>query len=116
LKSSHSVRKSLWEIRIDPKNWERVAARFVHILLAFAAVLIPATGFLFTASNGEPISIYGLFEIPDIGNLSKSTRNNLYDTHYYIAYGCAAVVALHAIAALKHHFIDKNNTLRRMLF
>jgi len=95
-------------------SWERVAARIVHWFFIIAIGLIPLIGFLYTASDGEPINIYDLFEIPDIGSFSKSVRHTLYDVHMYLAYTGAVLIIIHIGAALKHHYIDMNDTLRRI--
>jgi len=94
--------------------WERVSARVAHRLFLIAIVLIPLAGFMYTASDGEPINLYDVVEIPDIGEFSKGVRNVLYDVHMYVAYGCAVLIVVHIMAALKHHFIDGDDTLRRM--
>ena len=94
--------------------WERVSAKVVHKLFLLAIVLIPLAGFMYTASDGEPINLYDLVEIPAIGEFSKGMRDVLYDIHMYAAYICAVLIVIHIMAALKHHFIDMDDTLRRM--
>jgi len=96
------------------KAWERFFAGGVHIFFIVAIGLIPVAGFLYVASEGEAINIYDAIEIPDIGTLSKSVRDMLYDVHMYIAYCCAALIVVHIMAALKHHFVDLDDTFRRM--
>ena len=95
-------------------SWERITARSVHWFFIIAIGLIPLIGFLYAASDGEPINIYDFFEIPDIGSFTKSVRHTLHDVHMYLAYTGAALIVVHITAALKHHFIDRNDTLRRM--
>ena len=96
--------------------WELCAAIVVRWLFFIAIVAIPLSGFLFVATNGEAVRVYDLVTIPDMGELSKNGREWLSDIHYYGSYGCAALVAVHMLAALKHHFVDGNATLRRMTF
>ena len=97
-------------------SWERSTAIMVRGLLIIAIAVIPLSGFLFVATNGEAVRLYDLITIPDMGSVSKLTREWLSDIHYYGSYGCAGFILLHALAALKHHFIDRNATLRRMMF
>jgi cytochrome b561 len=97
-------------------SWERHAAGTVQAIFNIAIVLIPLSGFLYVATNGEAVKLYNLIEIPDIGRLTKGMRSALIDTHYYASYGCAAFIVIHILAALKHHFIDLNNSLRRITF
>ena len=96
--------------------WELGAAIVVRWLFIIAIVVIPLSGFLFVATNGEAVRIYDLITIPDIGEASKNARDWLSDIHYYGSYSCAALVAIHILAALKHHIVDGNATLRRMTF
>ncbi len=95
-------------------TWERIAAWSVHRLLVIAIGLIPLAGFLYTASDGEPINIYDLVEIPAVGTFSKDVRSVLYDVHMYGAYTCAVLIIVHIMAALKHHIINMDDTLRRI--
>jgi len=97
-------------------RWESRAARIVHELFIIAIAVIPVSGFLFVASNGEAVRLYDMITIPDIGRLSKGMRSLLIDTHYYVSYGCAALIAVHILAALKHRFVDLNGTVGRMTF
>lgn len=114
--------KLAWK-RIDPSPplssalmpWERQVARTVHILLLIAMVILPITGFLFADSNGEPINLFNWVEIPDLGQFSKPVRKALGGIHYYFAYGCAALIALHALAVLKHRILDPARPLNRMI-
>jgi cytochrome b561 len=94
--------------------WERRAARAVHAVFLIAMVVIPTTGFLFVASNGEPVDLFNLVAIPDLGQFSKSVRSALGTVHYYFAYGLAALILVHVLAVLKHRFIDADPSLNRM--
>jgi len=96
--------------------WEIRAARAVHASFVIAMAAIPLTGLLFVATNGESINLYDLITIPDMGHLSKGVRTGLINVHYYLSYGCAILIMLHIAAALKHHFFDLNNSLRRITF
>ena len=96
--------------------WERAAAAIVRWLLIVAILLIPLSGFVYVATNGEEVRLYNLITIPDLGRLAERTRDRLSDLHYYGSYSCAALVVIHGLAALKHHWIDRDGTLRRMTF
>jgi len=96
--------------------WERSAARFVHAFFRVVLVVLPVIGFLCVASDGEPVNLYDIAEIPPIGEFGKGLRDALFDLHAYLAYGCAALIAGHILAALKHHFLDRRGSLRRIAF
>lgn len=96
--------------------WERRAAALIHGTLVAALACIPVLGFLFVASDGEPVELYGMVAIPPIGQWSKGMREILFDLHGYAAYACAILVTVHVLAALKHHFVDRRSSLRRIVF
>lgn len=97
------------------KPWERLAARLVHTLLFAAMVAIPVTGYLISTSEGDAVSIFGWITVPALFPVNDAARNLAIDLHYYLAYGTAGLVLVHAFAALKHQFVDRDGTLKRML-
>ncbi len=97
-------------------KWEHRTAWAVHSLLYTAMFLLPITGYLFSTSQGDPVSIYDLFEIPGVTELSKESADLVITLHMYIAYSGATLIVIHILAAIKHHFIDKDETLIRMTF
>ena len=98
------------------KDWERLAARSVHLLFLALMVVIPVTGYLISTSAGDGISMWGLFEVPALVPENERLRDVAIEIHYYAAYGAAALVCVHAGAALKHQRVDRDGTLRRMLW
>jgi len=116
------VAKIAWMIKNtkpdDLSSWtalEKKASFAVHKILLLIMVLMPLTGYLVSTSAGEGISIFGLFEIPALIKIDEQGRDLSIAIHYYLAYGGAVIILIHALAALKHHFINKDKTLRRML-
>lgn len=95
--------------------WERHAARFTHALLYFLFFAAPLTGWLFSSAAGFQTVYLGLVPIPDLLSKDKALADTLKLAHKSINYTMAAVIVLHAAAALKHHFIDRDDVLRRML-
>ncbi|MFP6806184.1 MAG: cytochrome b [Pseudomonadales bacterium] len=103
------------------RNWERVSAALMHKLLFVLIVFIPLSGYVIAAAVGQSVDIFGLIEIPAFfPDMFKPEDIAIEDiaseAHYYLAYGGAGFVVLHLLAALKHHFVDKDRTLRRMTF
>lgn len=97
------------------KDWEKCAAKAVHYFLYFAMFAMPLSGWLMSSAGGRPVSVFGLFTLPDLIEASKDMRHLTGDVHEYIAYALIAAIGAHFGAALKHHFIAKDRTLRRML-
>ena len=99
----------------DLKPLERAGATIMHRTLNVLIVLVPVTGYVISTSEGDGIDMFGLFEVPAFLGRTERLRDLAIELHYYLAYGGIALVAVHAGAALKHHFIDRGSTLRRML-
>jgi cytochrome b561 len=97
------------------KAWERGAARVTHGIFYSAMVAIPITGYFISTSKGDPVSFFGWFDIPAFFSVGNTLRDFAIALHYYLAYGIAFLIVIHALAALKHQFIDKDGTLKKML-
>jgi len=95
--------------------WERLGARAMHATLLFMMVAIPATGYVISTSAGDGVSVFGWFQVPAVLPAGEGLRDLAIDLHYYFAYATAALVVLHGLAALKHQFVNRDGTLRRML-
>ena len=97
------------------KRWEVIAAKITHYLLYALMLVVPATGYIISTSAGAGVSIFGLFDVPAVLPKSVPLRDAAISVHYYFAYAGVVLIALHVAGALKHHFIDGDDTLRRML-
>ncbi len=95
--------------------WERVGARITHAILFLAMFAIPISGYFISTSAGDPVSIFGWFEISALFSIGEEPRDIAIELHYYLAYATAGLVVLHALAALKHQFVDKDGALGKML-
>jgi cytochrome b561 len=95
--------------------WERRAANATHVLLYVLFFAAPLTGWLFSSASGFQTVYLGVFPIPDLLAKDKALADALKLAHKSINYTMAAVIALHVAAALKHHFADRDDVLRRML-
>ena len=98
------------------KPWERSAATAMHHTLFLLTFLIPVTGFLVSTSEGHAVSFFEWFEVPALVVVGEGLRDLAIRVHFYCAYGTAALVALHAAAALKHQLLDRDGTLARMIW
>lgn len=95
--------------------WQQYAASGTHVLLYGLMVAIPLTGWLMSSAKGFQTVYFGVLPIPDLLNKDKALGETLEQVHTLLNYAMIAVVVAHALAALKHHFIDKDDVLRRML-
>lgn len=94
---------------------EKLAARIGHAVLYILMIAMPISGWMMSSAAGFPVSVFGLFILPNLIEPSKEVANNLRNAHEFMAYILLVVVALHVLAALLHHFYYKNNVLKRML-
>jgi cytochrome b561 len=97
------------------KRYERVLASFTHGALYFLLFAMPISGWLMSSARGFPVSWFGLVQLPDLVPKDKTLYDALLTTHDWLAIALGAVVFLHIAAALKHHFVLKDDVLRRML-
>lgn len=94
---------------------ERIAARAVHWAFYGFMFAMPITGWLVTSAAGLQPSFFGLFLFPNLIAPNQNLLPLLEEIHKWLGYGLIATIVLHVAAALKHHFIDKDDILRRML-
>lgn len=96
-------------------KFEKFAARSVHWLFYFCMFGMPITGWVITSAAGMPASFFGLFVIPAIVAPSEEIRLLFEIIHEWLGYALIVLICMHTAAALKHHFINKDSILRRML-
>lgn len=95
--------------------FEKVLAKIVHAFLYSLLLVLFATGYLISTEDGRGIAVFHWFTIPSMGELFKQQADLAGLVHEYVAYLLMLLVLVHALGALKHHFIDKDDTLNRML-
>ena len=95
--------------------WERSLAGAAHLLLYLLLFAIPVTGWLFSSAAGFQTVYLGLVPLPDLVPKDKMLADLFRFVHMFLNYSLAAFVALHAAAALKHHFLDRDAVLARMV-
>ncbi|MFT6915121.1 MAG: cytochrome b561 [Motiliproteus sp.] len=96
--------------------WQEWASRAAHLLLLGLMLIIPVGGYFISTSAGDGIDMLGLLEIPALIDVSDDWRDLAISSHEFLAYSLLALTGLHATAALKHQFIDRDGTLKRMLW
>jgi len=94
---------------------QRIAAAAGHGLLYLLILAQPLTGWLMSSSAGYPTSFFGLFEFPMLVGENHDAHEFLEETHELLFAVLVTVAVLHALAALYHHFVKKDQSLRRML-
>lgn len=98
------------------KPWEMWISRQAHIALLALTVAMPLTGILKSITYARPVEVFGLPLIPRLLTEKAEAWNEAVSVgHWTLGYLLAALIAVHAAAAVKHHCVDRDSTLRRML-
>lgn len=100
---------------LDAPKHEKALARTVHYLLYGVMLVMPISGIIMSQSGGHPISWFGLWQVPVIFPKDKEMLEAMKSLHAVVSWGILGLVAAHAGAALYHHFIRRDNTLKRMI-
>jgi cytochrome b561 len=94
---------------------ERHISRFVHGLLYALLLLTALAGYLISTADGRPVDVFGLFSVPATIQGLANQEDIAGTAHLALAIALVSVAGIHALAALKHHFLDRDRTLLRML-
>lgn len=95
-------------------QFTRLASKAGHALLYLGLFALMISGYLISTADARGISVFGLFEVPATLTSIPDQADVAGLIHEYLAWGLVIFVGLHALAALKHHFIDRDATLVRM--
>jgi cytochrome b561 len=95
--------------------WQARAAAYSHVLLYILLLVIPLSGWLYSSATGVQVLYLGQIPLPDLVPKDKSLADALRRIHVSLNATMAAIVVIHVAAALKHHWIERDESLRRML-
>ncbi len=96
-------------------GWQIWASKLSHAVLYVLLFLLPISGWLMSSASAYTVSWFGLFELPDLVAPSKALKELLIDAHHLLGKALFIIALLHIAAALKHHFVDKDDILKRMI-
>lgn len=96
-------------------DWQKVAARFVHLCFYALMFALPMTGWLMSSAAGFPVSFLNTFTLPDLIGRNDHLFMQLIEIHKWLSYVLLVLIVVHAAAALRHHFVYRDDTLRKML-
>lgn len=107
-------RTPAWPLQM--REYEKFLAKAVHLALYALLFAVPISGWLLASVEGESLSLFGWFELPLLGPPGGEEREHLIEEVHEVLFNVLFGLAiLHVVAALKHHFIDRDSVLRRML-
>jgi len=96
-------------------GWQHKAAGIAHFFLYALTLSIPVSGWLMSSASGFQVVYLGQLPIPDLLAKNKALADQLKELHESLNWLMLLVVALHVAAALKHHLVDRDDVLWRML-
>ena len=93
---------------------EKNAAVFAHVLLYVLLLAVMFSGYLISTADGRPIEVFDLFSVPATIYGLDHQEDVAGDVHRWLAWSLIILAAVHGAAAVKHHVVDKDTTLKRM--
>ncbi|MEJ8847692.1 cytochrome b [Variovorax rhizosphaerae] len=99
----------------DTPAWERGAARASHVMLYLLMLGMPVTGWIINSAAGMPFRIFWRLPLPAIVAVDKGTAALASLAHLSLGIALALLLVVHVGAALRHHFVQRDNVLTRML-
>jgi cytochrome b561 len=117
-----AVLRLLWRLNNPPPplpsgmtSVERTLARATHAAFYVLLFAMPLTGWLMSSAKNYSVSWFGVFTWPNLIAKNETAFDVLRSTHHILSYLLFAIAVLHVLAALKHHFWEKDDVLLRML-
>jgi len=101
-------------IQPAPPQWQATIAHLMHIALYGLMIGMPLAGWLILSGEGQTIPFFGL-ELPALMGPNKELAHQIEELHETMGKVGYFLIGLHALAGLYHHYVVKDNTLRRML-
>jgi len=95
--------------------WQQRAAAAAHGLMYALLLVIPLSGWLYSSATGVQVVYLGLLPLPNLVAKDKAMADMLRGLHISLNFTLLALVCVHAVAALKHHLVDRDAVLTRML-
>jgi cytochrome b561 len=99
----------------EMKRRDAILAKAVHHGIYVLLVIIPLTGWLYSSATASPPNYFGFFTVPDLIGTSETAGKILRAVHDISGKLLLVLLILHVVGALKHHFVDRDDVLRRML-
>jgi len=99
----------------NTKTWEKILAKATQGLLYLIIIIMPITGWVMSSAANVPVTVFGLFTLPPLVGADKGLFEIMEEIHEAQSIALLVLVAVHFLAGLKHHFMDRDNVLYSML-
>jgi cytochrome b561 len=111
-----------WRVRHRPPalpaatpQWQQHAAAIAHAGLYLLILAVPISGWVMSSAGGFPVVYFGILQLPDLVAKDKELFEFMKGVHFALNKALLALVVLHVAAAVKHHYVDRDDVLARML-
>ncbi|MFZ6048692.1 cytochrome b [Pseudomonas sp. CR3202] len=101
-------------IKPEPAGWQNALSKLMHLSLYALMIGAPLAGWLILSAAGKPIPFFGL-DLPALIGPNKELAGEIKELHELAGTAGYWLIGLHAVAALFHHYIVRDNTLVRMM-
>ena len=95
-------------------KWQHLVSHLAHWLIYLLIFCLPLSGWLMSSANAYSVSWFNVFVFPDLITANASYADLFHFIHEIMTEVLFVIVVIHIVAALKHHFIDKDGVLGRM--
>ena len=95
--------------------WVQRVAHLGHVSLYGLMIVIPVSGWLLSSAKGVTTVWFGVLPLPDLVEKDKALGHLLHEVHEALNFGLLWLLGGHVAAAVKHHWFDKDDILKRML-
>ena len=116
-----SAGRLLWRLTHQPPVlnttmpvWQKKASHATHLLLYGLFFAAPLAGWAYSSAAGFPVVYFGVLPLPDLVPPNPELAGVLKLVHRTLVYSLAALVCLHVLAAIKHHFLDRDGLIHRI--
>ena len=103
------------ELPAGMPQWQRSVAEITHVLLYVLMFAVPLSGWLMSSAKGFQTVWFAVLPLPDLLDKNEALGDALKQVHMLLNFSMAGLVLAHLGAALKHHFIDRDDVLTRMI-
>lgn len=103
------------DLAAETRPWERTLAKLSHFLLYLLIFALPLSGWLMSSAKAYGVSWFNLFQFPNLVGKNDQLYQLMHEVHETLFKTLLVVALLHVAGALKHHFLDRNDVLKRML-
>jgi len=99
----------------DTKPFEKILAKATQGLLYLVVIVMPISGWVMSSAANVPVTVFGILALPNLVEPNEKLMESMQNVHEIQSIVLLSLVALHFLAGLKHHFVDRDNVLHSML-